>query len=160
MKARNGLRPVPPKISVDAWVGDAVVKAVNDVVLRNVRDGGANVEEATCVGPQELVTFLFTLGKIMTSTRTSDRSLEVVDEDLLESLPGVDGVAAEALQLGERRRIQSHRKVDDFGDVRAPATSHYRKTGHFRRPEADENRPNANENSRFRRLPDENRPTK
>jgi hypothetical protein len=67
-KARNSLRPVPPEIPVDAWVGDAVVEAVNDVVLRDVRDGGANVEKATCVGPQELVTFLFTLGKIMMST--------------------------------------------------------------------------------------------
>jgi hypothetical protein len=55
----------------------------------------------------------------MTSTCTSDRSLEVVDEDLLEALPGIDGVAAEALQPGERRRVQSHRKVDDFGVVRA-----------------------------------------
>jgi hypothetical protein len=50
-KARNSLRPVPPKISVDAWVGDAVVEAVDDVVLRDARDGGANVEETTCVGP-------------------------------------------------------------------------------------------------------------
>jgi hypothetical protein len=32
-KARNSLRPVPPKISVDAWVGDAVVEAVDDIVL-------------------------------------------------------------------------------------------------------------------------------
>jgi hypothetical protein len=119
-KARNSPRPVPPKIPVDAWVGDAVVEAVDDVILRDVRDGGADVEEATCVRLQELVTFLFTLSKIVTSTYTSDRSLEVVDEDRLESLPGVDGVAAEALQPGERRRVQSHRKVDDFGDVRAP----------------------------------------
>jgi hypothetical protein len=96
-KAHNGLGPVPPKISVDAWVGDAVVEAVDDVVLRNVHDGGTDVEEAMCVGPQELVTFLFTLGKIVTSTCMSDRSLEVVDEDLLESLLGVNGVAAEAL---------------------------------------------------------------
>jgi hypothetical protein len=51
MKAHNGLRPVPPKISVDAWVGDAVVEAVDDVVLRNVHDGGADVEEAMCVEP-------------------------------------------------------------------------------------------------------------
>jgi hypothetical protein len=116
-RARNGLRPIPPKISIDAWVGDAVVEAVDDVILRNVHDGGADVEEAMCVGPQELVTFLFTLGKIVMSTCTSDRSLEVVDEDLLESLLGV---AAEALQPGERRRVQSHRKVDDFGDVQAP----------------------------------------
>jgi hypothetical protein len=119
-KARNSLRPVPPKIPVDAWVGDAVVEAVDDVILRDVRDGGADVEEATCVGPQELVTFLFTLSKIVTSTCASDRSLEVVDEDLLESFLGVDGVVTEALQPHERCRVQSHREIDDFGDVRAP----------------------------------------
>jgi hypothetical protein len=94
MKARNSLRPVPPKIPVDAWVGDAIVEAVDDVVLRDVRDGGADDEEATCVGPQELVMFLFTLSKIVTSTCASNRSLEVVDEDPLEPFPGVDGVIA------------------------------------------------------------------
>jgi hypothetical protein len=120
MKARNSLWPVPPIIPVDVWVGDAVVEAVDDVVLRDVRDGGADVEEATCVGLQELVTFLFTLSKIVTSACTSDRSLEVVDGDLLESLPGVDGVVAEALQPRVRRRVQSHREVDDLGDVGAP----------------------------------------
>jgi hypothetical protein len=120
MKARNSLRPVLPKIPVDAWVGDAVVEAVDDVVLRDVRDGGADVEEATCVGPQELVTFLFTLRKIVMSTCASNRSLEVVDEDPLELFPGVDGFVAEALQPHEQRRVQSHRKVNDLGDVRAP----------------------------------------
>jgi hypothetical protein len=97
MKARNNFRPVPSEISVDAWVGDAVVEAVDDVILRDVRNGNANVEEATCIGPQELVTFLFTLSKIVTSTCAGDRPLEVVDEDLLEPFPGVDRVAAEAL---------------------------------------------------------------
>jgi hypothetical protein len=119
-KARNSLRPVPPEISVDARVGDAVVKAVNDVILRDVCDGGANIEEATRVGPQELVTFLLTLSKIVTSTCASNYSLEVVDEDPLEPFPGVDGVVVEALQPRERRRVQSHREIDDFGDVRAP----------------------------------------
>jgi hypothetical protein len=56
----------------------------------------------------------------MMSTCVSDRTLEVVDEDLLEPLPGVDRVVAEALQPRERRRVQSHRKVDDLGDVGAP----------------------------------------
>jgi hypothetical protein len=83
-KARNSVRPIPPEVSVDAGVGDAVVEAVDDVVLQDVRDGSVNVEEATCVGPQELVMFLFTLSKIVMSTCASDRSLEVVDEDLLE----------------------------------------------------------------------------
>jgi hypothetical protein len=90
IKARNSLQPVPPEIPIDAWVGDAIVETIDDVVLRDVRDGGVDVEEATCVGPQELVTFLLTLSKIVTSTCTSDRSLEVVDEDLLEALLGVD----------------------------------------------------------------------
>jgi hypothetical protein len=64
--------------------------------------------------------FLFTLSKIVTSTCASNRSLEVVNEDLLEPLPGVDRVVAEALQPRERRRVQSHREVDNLGDVRAP----------------------------------------
>jgi hypothetical protein len=54
----------------------------------------------------------------VTSTCTSDRPLEVVDEDLLEPLPRVDRVVAEALQPRERRRV--HREVDDLGDVGAP----------------------------------------
>jgi hypothetical protein len=77
-KARNSLRPVPPKIPVDAWVGDAVVEAVDDVVLRDVRDGGTDVEEPSCVGPQELITFLFTLSKIVTSTCASNRSWKLL----------------------------------------------------------------------------------
>jgi hypothetical protein len=56
----------------------------------------------------------------VTSTCTSDRPLEVVDEDLLEPFLGVDRVVAEALQPYERHRVQSHRKVDDLGDVGAP----------------------------------------
>jgi hypothetical protein len=116
-KARNSFWPVPPKIPLYARVGDAVVEAVDDVVLRDVRDGGADVEEATHVGQQKLVKFLFALGKIVSSTCTGNRSLEIVDEDLLKSFPGVDGVAAEALQPSERCRIQSRREVDDFGDI-------------------------------------------
>jgi hypothetical protein len=56
----------------------------------------------------------------VTSTCASDRPLEVLDEDLLEPLLGVDRVVAEALQPSERRSVQSHRKVDDLGDVGAP----------------------------------------
>jgi hypothetical protein len=73
MKARNSLRPVPPEIPVDARVSDAVVETVDDVILRDVGDGGTNVEEAMCVGPQELITFLLTLSKIVMSTYTSNR---------------------------------------------------------------------------------------
>jgi hypothetical protein len=119
-KARNSLRPVPSEIPVGAQVSDAVVETIDDVVLRDVRDGGADVEETTRVGPQKLVIFLLTLSTIVTSTYTSNHSLEVVDEDLLEALPGVNGVVAEALQPSETRRVKSHREVDDFGDIRTP----------------------------------------
>jgi hypothetical protein len=51
MNLCNSFRSVPPKISVDAWVGDAVVEAVDDVFLRDIRNGSANVEETTCIGP-------------------------------------------------------------------------------------------------------------
>jgi hypothetical protein len=54
------------------------------------------------------------------STCTSDCPLEVVDEDLLKPLPGVDRVVAKALQPRERRGVQSHWEVDDLGEVGAP----------------------------------------
>jgi hypothetical protein len=41
----------------------------------------------------------------MTSTCVGDRPLEVVDEDFLEPLPGVDRVVADAVQLCERCRV-------------------------------------------------------
>jgi hypothetical protein len=56
----------------------------------------------------------------MMSTCTSDRPLEVVDEDLLKPFPGVNRVVAETLQPREVRGVQSHREVDDLGDVGAP----------------------------------------
>jgi hypothetical protein len=39
--------------------------------------------------------FLFTLSKVVTSTCTGDRPLEVVNEDFLEPLLGVDRVVVE-----------------------------------------------------------------
>jgi hypothetical protein len=62
---------------------------------------------------------LFTLSEVMMSTCAGDRPLEVVDEDFLEPLSGVDRVAAEALQSCERCRFQSYREVDDLGNVGA-----------------------------------------
>jgi hypothetical protein len=51
MKPRNSFRSVPPEVSVDAWVGDAIVEVVDDVFLRDIRNGSANVEETVCIGP-------------------------------------------------------------------------------------------------------------
>jgi hypothetical protein len=51
MQPRNSLRPVLPEVFVDAWIGDAVVEAVDDVLLRDIRNGGADIEEMACIGP-------------------------------------------------------------------------------------------------------------
>jgi hypothetical protein len=50
MKPCNSFWSVPPKVSVDAWVGDAVVEAVDDVFLRDFRNGSVDVEETACIG--------------------------------------------------------------------------------------------------------------
>jgi hypothetical protein len=50
-KARNSFWPILPEVSVDAWVGDAIVEAVNDVFLRDIRNGGAHIKETACIGP-------------------------------------------------------------------------------------------------------------
>jgi hypothetical protein len=117
-KSCNSFWSVLPKVSVNAWVGDAIVEAV-DNVLQDIRNGGTHVEETARVGPQELIAFLFTLSKVMTITCTGHRPLEVVDEDFLEPFRVVDRVVVEALQPCERCRVQSHREVDDLGDVGA-----------------------------------------
>jgi hypothetical protein len=50
MQPCNSLRPVPPEVSVDGWISDAIVEAVNDVLHRDIPDGGADIEETACVG--------------------------------------------------------------------------------------------------------------
>jgi hypothetical protein len=50
VQPRNSLRPVSLEVSIDAWIGDAVVEAVDDVLLRDVCDGGADIKETACVG--------------------------------------------------------------------------------------------------------------
>jgi hypothetical protein len=55
----------------------------------------------------------------MMSTCTGDHPLQVVDEDFLEPLLGVNRVVAEALQPCERCRVQSYQEVDDLSGVGA-----------------------------------------
>jgi hypothetical protein len=49
MKSCNGFWSVPPKVSVDARVGDTIVEAVDNVLLQDVHNGGSHVEETVCV---------------------------------------------------------------------------------------------------------------
>jgi hypothetical protein len=50
-KPCNSFQSIPPKVSVDAWVGDAIVEAVDDVFLRDIRNGGAHIKKIACIGP-------------------------------------------------------------------------------------------------------------
>jgi hypothetical protein len=49
MKSCNSLWSVLPKVSIDAWVSEAIVEAVDNVLFRDVRNGGSYVEETMCV---------------------------------------------------------------------------------------------------------------
>jgi hypothetical protein len=48
-KSYNSFWSISPKVSIDAWVGDAIVEAVDNVLLRDVRNGGSHIEEMACV---------------------------------------------------------------------------------------------------------------
>jgi hypothetical protein len=48
-KSCNSFWSVLPKVSIDAWVGKAIVEAFDDVLFRDVRNGGSHVEEMACV---------------------------------------------------------------------------------------------------------------
>jgi hypothetical protein len=109
------------------WVCEAVVEAVDDVLLRDAGDGGLHIEETAGVGPEEFITLLLALGEVVSGSCSGYRPLEVVDENFLEAFPGVDGVVGEAFQPSQRCRLQSHRKVDDFGSV--GAASHLNGSG-------------------------------
>jgi hypothetical protein len=52
MEPRNGLGSVTAKIYEEVLVGDAVVEAVDHVLLGDVGDGGASLEEVAGVGSQ------------------------------------------------------------------------------------------------------------
>jgi hypothetical protein len=112
---------------INTWVCEAVVEAVDDVLLRDVGNGGPHIEETSGVGSEEFITLLLALGEVVPGSCSGYRPLEVVDENLLEAFPGVDGVIGEAFQPGQRCRLQSHRKVDDFGSV--GAASHLNGSG-------------------------------
>jgi hypothetical protein len=49
MKSCNSFWSISPKVSIDAWVGEAIVEVVDDVLFRDVRNGGSYVEEMACV---------------------------------------------------------------------------------------------------------------
>jgi hypothetical protein len=48
-KSCNSFWSVPPKVCIDAWVGETIVEAVDDVLFQDVHNGGTHVEETACV---------------------------------------------------------------------------------------------------------------
>jgi hypothetical protein len=43
-KSCNSFWSVPPKVTIDAWVGEATIEAVDDVLFQNVRNGGSYIK--------------------------------------------------------------------------------------------------------------------
>jgi len=58
----NGLGSLLPKVSEEVPVGEALLEAVDDVLIGDVGDGGALLKEAASIGMQGLALSLFTLG--------------------------------------------------------------------------------------------------
>jgi hypothetical protein len=71
------------------------LEAVDDVLIGDVSNGGAGVEEVLGVGPQGLILFLLAVGQVVASTFAKRAALEVVDEDAPQELPRVDGVCVD-----------------------------------------------------------------
>ena len=71
------------EVTVQVLYVEAVMKAVGDVLIRDVGNGGVGVEEAPHVGPHGLIVLLVAQGKVLASGQPMHRTLEVIDEDLL-----------------------------------------------------------------------------
>jgi hypothetical protein len=61
MKPRDVLRTVTAKVSKESLVGEAIVEAVDDILLGDVGSSGTSVEETVSVGSQEVVMFQLAL---------------------------------------------------------------------------------------------------
>jgi hypothetical protein len=68
MKLHHGFGVTATKIPEEVPLVEAVLEAINDVVVRDVGDGGVRLEETAGVGPQGLVLLLFALRQVVTST--------------------------------------------------------------------------------------------
>jgi hypothetical protein len=71
---------------------ESVLEVADDILVGDVGNGGAHLEETPCVGPQGLVHLLLDLVQIVASACSHHGSLDVVDEGPLEVLLVVDGV--------------------------------------------------------------------
>jgi hypothetical protein len=98
----------------------AVLAAADGVLIDDVGDGGAYLEEAKGVGPQGLINLLLGLGYIVVSAYSNHGSLEVVDEGPLEILLGVDGVWFQAFKPSEGCGFQGYREVECLDGVGSP----------------------------------------
>jgi hypothetical protein len=56
-------RAVAPKVMVRVLREEAILEAIDDVLIGDVGDGGTRLEETPCVGPQGLIHLLLHLDK-------------------------------------------------------------------------------------------------
>jgi hypothetical protein len=65
----NSSRAVAPKVVVRVLREEAMLEAMEDVLIGNVSNGGARLKETSCVRPQGLIHLLLHLGQVMASAR-------------------------------------------------------------------------------------------
>jgi hypothetical protein len=81
VELHGSLGAVAAQVAVDVLHSEAVLEAVDDILIGEVGNGGAFVEEVLSVQPQGLVLLLLDLRQVMVSTCSKHGALEVVDED-------------------------------------------------------------------------------
>jgi hypothetical protein len=67
MKLHGSSWVVTPEVVVRVLREEAILEAMNDVLIGDVGDGGARLEETPCVGPHGLVHLLLHLGQVVVS---------------------------------------------------------------------------------------------
>ena len=76
-----------PKVTVERLDSNATLDVVDDIIVRDIGDGGFCVEKVLDVGSDVFPLLLFAHGQGVSSSYSMQRPLKVVDEGLLEILP-------------------------------------------------------------------------
>jgi hypothetical protein len=107
--------------TTEVFEGAAVVKAVleevDDLLVGDVDDGSALVEETAHVLAEGLTLLLLDHGQVHASTRSAHGAREVAGELLLQLVPLVDQVLVQQLEPCEWSLVQAEGEVKALGVV-------------------------------------------
>ena len=96
---------------IEKLSAESAVKLVDDVFVGDFWDRSAYDEEVLQVQSNGLIVLLSAEREVMSCGSSTQGSLEVFDESLLEIIPDEDGVRLQAVQPRERCWMQGHWEV-------------------------------------------------